>query len=43
MRDGKHTEILKNLRSSSQWTCLHHNMVILRSQNKNADFLMILA
>ena len=32
----------KKLRSSSLWTCLHH-MVILRSQNKNTDFLMILA
>ena len=33
---------LKNLCSSSLWTCLHH-MVILRSQNKITDFLMILA
>ena len=31
-----------HLRSSSLWTCLHH-MVILRSQNKNTDFLRILA
>ena len=28
---------LKNVRSSSLWTCLHH-MVILKSQNKNTDF-----
>ena len=27
---------------SSLWTCSHH-MVILGSQNKNTDFLMILA
>ena len=33
---------LKNLCSSSLWTCLHH-MVILRSQNKITDFWMILA
>ena len=33
---------LKNFCSSSLWTCLHH-MVILRSQNKITDFLMILA
>ena len=36
---------LKNFRSSSLsclMTCLHH-MVILRSQNKITDFLMILA
>ena len=32
----------KNLHSSSLWKCLHH-VVILRSQNKNTDFLMILA
>ena len=32
---------LKNFCSSSLWTCLHH-MVILRSQNKITDFLMIL-
>ena len=32
----------KNFCSSSPWTCLHH-MVILRSQNKITDFLMILA
>ena len=31
----------KHLCSSSQWTCLHH-MVILRSQNKITDFFMIL-
>ena len=36
------TQKLKNLRSSSLRRCLHH-MVILRSQNKNTDFLMILA
>ena len=35
------TKILK-LYSSSLWTCLHH-MVILRSQKKITDFLMILA
>ena len=28
---------LKHYCSSSLWTCLHH-MVILGSQNKNADF-----
>ena len=33
---------LKNFCSSSLWTCLHH-MVILKSQNKINDFLMILA
>ena len=33
---------IKTLRGSSLWTCLHH-MVILRSQNKITDFLMILA
>ena len=33
---------IKNICSSSLWTCLHH-MVILRSQNKITDFLMILA
>ena len=33
---------IKTLCSSSLWTCLHH-MVILRSQNKITDFLMILA
>ena len=32
----------KNFCSSSLWTCLHH-MVILRSQNKITDFIMILA
>ena len=32
---------LKKNYSSSLWTCLHH-MVILRSQNKITDFLMIL-
>ena len=32
----------KNFCSSSLWTCLHH-MVIIRSQNKIIDFLMILA
>ena len=32
----------KNFCSSSLWTCLHH-MVILRSQSKITDFLMILA
>ena len=31
------TQKLKKL-----WTCLHH-MVILRSQNKNTDFVKILA
>ena len=36
------TQKLKNLSTSKQWTCLHH-MVILRSQNKNTDFVMILA
>ena len=30
----------KNFRSSSLWTCLHH-MVMLRSQNRITDFLMI--
>ena len=35
-------EKFKNICSSSLWTCLHH-MVILRSQNKITDFLMILA
>ena len=35
-------EKFKNFCSSSLLTCLHH-MVILRSQNKNTDFLMILA
>ena len=35
-------EKFKNFCSSSLWTCLHH-MVILRSQNKITDFLMILA
>ena len=38
MRSSK----IKKLCSSSLWTCLHH-MVILRSQNKITDFLMILA
>ena len=33
---------IKNLSSSSLWTCLHH-MVMLRSQNKISDFFMILA
>ena len=33
---------IKTLCSSSLWKCLHH-MVILRSQNKITDFLMILA
>ena len=33
---------IKNLCSSSLWTCLHH-MVILGSQNKITDFFMILA
>ena len=32
----------KNFRSSSVWTCLHH-MVILRTQNRITDLLMILA
>ena len=31
---------IKNFCSSSLWTCLHH-MVILRSQNKIIDFLII--
>ena len=35
-------EKFKNFCSSSLWTCLHH-MVILRSQNKITDFLLILA
>ena len=35
------TKIKKN-DSTSPWTCLHH-MVILRSENKITDFLMILA
>ena len=35
-------EKFKHFCSSSLWTCLHH-MVILRSQNKITDFLMILA
>ena len=35
-------EKFKNFCSSSLWTCLHH-MVILKSQNKITDFLMILA
>ena len=35
-------EKIKNFCSSSLWTCLHH-MVILKSQNKITDFLMILA
>ena len=35
-------EKFKNFCSSSPWTCLHHT-VILRSQNKITDFLMILA
>ena len=35
------TKIKQNC-SSSLWTCLHH-MVILRTQNKITDFLMILA
>ena len=34
------TQKLKNLRSSSLWTSYY---VVLRSQNKNTDFLMILA
>ena len=34
-------EKLKNVCSSSLWTCLHH-MVIFWSQNKITDFLMIL-
>ena len=35
---GKYaTQKLKNL-----WKCLHH-MVLLGSENKNTDFLMILA
>ena len=28
----------KKLRNSSLWTCSHH-MAILKSENKNADFL----
>ena len=36
------TKIKKNC-ISSLCTCLHHNMVILRSQNKITDILMILA
>ena len=40
---GEYTaEKYKNFCSSSLWTCLHH-MVILRSQDKSTDFLMILA
>ena len=35
-------EIFLNFCSSSLWTSLHH-MVILKSQNKITDFLMILA
>ena len=35
-------EKFKNFCSCSLWTCLHH-MVILRSQNKITEFLMILA
>ena len=35
-------EKISNFCSSSLWTCLHH-MVILRSQNKITNFLMILA
>ena len=35
-------EKLKNFCSSSLWTCLHH-MVILGSNNKITNFLMILA
>ena len=34
-------QTLKNFRSSSLGTCLHH-MVILRSQTKITDFFMIL-
>ena len=33
---------IKSFCSSALWTCLHH-MIILRSQNKITDFLMILA
>ena len=37
------TKIIKNCSSNvSLCTCLHH-MVILRTRNKNTDFLMILA
>ena len=36
------TQTLKDLRNSSLWTC-SHRMAILKSQNKNTDFLMILA
>ena len=36
------TQKLKNFCSSSLRTCLHH-MVILKTQNKMTDFLMILA
>ena len=42
LTDEYAAEKLKNFCSSSLWTCLHH-MVILRSQNKITDFLMILA
>ena len=34
--------IKKILRNSSLWTCSHH-IAILKSENKNTDFLMILA
>ena len=33
---------MSNIGNASLWTCLHH-MVILRTQNKITDFLMILA
>ena len=36
------TQKFKDLHNSSLWTCSHH-MAILKSQNKNTDFLMILA
>ena len=34
-------EKIKNFCSSRLWTCLHH--MVIRSQNKITDFLMILA
>ena len=33
-------EKFKNFCSSSLWTCLHHMVIILRSQNKITDFLI---
>ena len=36
------TQKIEKLRNSSVWTCSHHT-VILKIENKNTDFFMILA